>query len=58
MLETLLRHLEGRCKVQDRPAVLDGHDTAAGKAAPVTLTVDLVHNRCIDIAATQKVRVQ
>ena len=53
-----LGRVEARLEVEDRPAVLDGHDPAGREAAAVAQPVDLVQDRDRRVAGPQEVGVQ
>jgi len=58
MLDTVLPHLERGSHVEDLLAVLDGDDAARRETVAVATAVDLVHDRCVEIATPQEVGVQ
>src|SRR5690606_3206202 len=58
MLVALLRYLERRGKIENRPTVLDRHYTARGKAATVAHSLDIVDDGRFCIAGTDEVRLQ
>ena len=58
VLEALLGHLERRRHVEDRLAVLDRDDAAVAETLAVARELDLVDDRCADVARHEEVRVQ
>jgi hypothetical protein len=58
VIGTVFLQLERRGHVENLLAVLDRDDTAAGEARAVTTAVDLVHDRRIEVAPPQEIRMQ
>jgi hypothetical protein len=58
VVEAVLVGVEARLQVEDRLAVLDGHDATRGERPSVANAVDLVQDRRVRIAGPQEVRVQ
>ncbi len=58
MVEAVFRLLERRRQVENRAAVLDRYNTPVGEAAAVACPVDLVHDRRINVSATEEIGMQ
>ena len=58
MIGARLVPVEAGLQVEDRPAVLDGHDSSSCEAATVANSIDLVEDRHRRVARAQEVGVQ
>jgi hypothetical protein len=58
VLGTDLFDLERRGEIEDRLAVLNGHDATSGERPAVADAIDVEDDRDIRVAGTQKVRMQ
>ena len=58
MIEARLGHLKRGGHVEDLFAMLDGDDTTAAEAVAIATAIDLIDDRCGEIAAPQEIGVQ
>jgi hypothetical protein len=58
VFKAVFGHLEGRCEVKNRPAMLNGNHPPDGKTPPIARTIHIVNNWRAHIATTEKIRVQ